>query len=77
MVFQFFRLKDQFTCFDVNEKNYEIHKKNLLKRGFSFDGEPIKASNIEEALNKYKLITPDNKMKEYTKIGLIAGFFGI
>ncbi|GAD31389.1 hypothetical protein PLEI_3049 [Photobacterium leiognathi lrivu.4.1] len=76
MLIQFFKKDQQFTCFDVDDVSYKKHSVEILNQGFSFDGDPIQAIDIEDALNQYKKNKP-NLVEKYTKLGLIAGFFGI
>ncbi|WP_305840237.1 hypothetical protein [Photobacterium leiognathi] len=71
-----FQKEQQFTCLDVNDSEYKVHSVELLNQGFSFDGDPIQAVDIEDALKKYKNDNPD-LIEKLSKLGLIAGLFGV
>ncbi|WP_305816644.1 hypothetical protein [Photobacterium leiognathi] len=76
MIIQFFKNEQQFTCLDVNDSEYKVHSLELLNQGFSFDGDPIQAIDIEDALKKYKKDKPD-LIEKFSKLGFIAGVFGV
>lgn len=48
----FQKKEQQFTCLDVDDSEYKVHSVELLNQVFSFDGDPIQAVDIEDALKK-------------------------